>query len=177
MRKTYLFLLPLFFSVFVVSAHAEGTQTLRETRVENRQEVRELREDNRQETRELRVENRQEIRSGVAANHAVRLERRFQYYYTRLSGIATRLQTRLNLLKAEGKDITSAQAKLTAAASKLDTAQSLGVQAVAAFRAIDPAKFEEQKAEAQAARDLANQARVAFKDTLALLKATLQEVK
>lgn len=176
MKKILLFVLPLLF-VSVTPAHAEDTNTLRETRMENRQEIKSEIMENRQELKDMRVENRQEIRSVVAENHANRLERRFKFYYDRLSGIATRLQTRLTTLKSGGKDTSIAETKLTEAKTKLETAKSLGSQAVAAFRAIDPAKFEEQKAEAIAARDLANQARVAFKEALSLFKSVLKEVK
>lgn len=175
MKKIILATLLLLISSFPVSA--EDGKTLRETRLENRQEIKNEIKENREEMRELRTENRQEVRSVVAENHANRLERRFKFYYNRLSGIATRLQTRLNTLKSGGKDTSTAETKLTEAKTKLETAKSLGSQAVAAFRAIDPTKFEEQKAEAKAARDLAVQARTAFKDALVLLNRVLKEVK
>lgn len=174
--KQTLLLVPLLLLSMATPAFAED-KTLRETRQENRREVREEIKENREEMRELRTENRQEVRSMVAENHANRLERRFKFYYDRLSGIATRLQTRLDSLKSTGKDTSSALSKLTEAKTKLESAKTLGAQSVAAFRAIDPAKFEEQKAEAKAARDLANQARVAFKDALVLFKSVLKEVK
>jgi hypothetical protein len=156
---------------------AEEAKTLRETKLENRQEIRDAVKSNREEIKEIRVENRQEVRSMVAENHANRLERRFRYYYQRLSGIATRIQQRLETQKSEGKDTTAALTKLQEAKSKLESAKSLSEQAVAAFRSIDPARFEEQKTQALGARDLANQARVTFKDALALLKTVLKEVK
>lgn len=172
-----LIIISLLLTVFALPVYAEETNSLRETRMENRQEIRNEIQENREEVRELRQENRQEVRSVVAENHANRLERRFKFYYDRLSGIAARLQTRLDTLESNGKDITAALSKLTEAKTKLESAKTLGAQSVAAFRAIDPAKFEEQKTQAKAARDLANQARVAFKDALALLKAVLKEVK
>ncbi len=170
-------LLSLLLLTVAPAVKAEEAQNLRETRAENRQEIREEVRENREEVRELRQENRQEVRSVVAENHANRLERRFNLYYNRLSGIATRLQKRLDTLKSEGKDVGAAEAKLSEAKAKLESAKTLGAQSVAAFRAIDPAKFEEQKAEAKAARDVANQARTAFKDSLLLFKNVLKEVK
>ncbi|GAB4026183.1 MAG: hypothetical protein Fur0011_0930 [Candidatus Microgenomates bacterium] len=174
--KQTLILVPLLLLSITTPIFAED-QTLRETRQENRREIRESIKENREEMRELRTENRQEVRSVVAENHANRLERRFKFYYDRLSGIASRLQTRLDSLKSTGKDISSALSQLTEAKAKLESAKTLGTQSVAAFRAIDPAKFEEQKAEAKAARDLANQARLAFNDALLLFKGVLKEVK
>lgn len=175
MKKIILVTLLLLISTLPV--YAEENRTLRETRLENREEIKNEIKENREEMREVMTENRQEVRSVVAENHANRLERRFKFYYDRLSGIATRLQTRLTTLKSGGKDTSIAETKLTEAKTKLETAKSLGSQAVAAFRAIDPAKFEEQKAEAIAARDLANQARVAFKEALSLFRSVLKEVK
>lgn len=176
MKKITLLTL-LLMMVVALPVYAEEGQTLRETRMENRQERREEVQENRQEVRELRQENRQEVRSMVAENHANRLERRFKFYYDRLSGIASRIQTRLDTLKSNGEDTTAALSKLTEAKTKLESAKTLGAQSVAAFRAIDPTNFEEQKTEAKAARDLANQARAAFKDALLLFKNVLKEVK
>lgn len=175
MKKLLLFTLLL--GLCALPVRAEETNSVRETRLENRQELREQIQENRTEIKDQRLENRQEVRSVVAENHANRLERRFNYYYKRLSGIATRLQTRLNTMSSEGKDVSAAQSKLLDAKNKLESAKTSGAQAVSAFRALDPATFAEQKAEALAARDLANQARTAFKETLALLKVVLKEVK
>ncbi len=175
MKKILLVTLLLLMTAPLVSADEE--RSARDARMENRQEIREEVRENREEVRELRQENRQEVRSVVAENHANRLERRFKYYYDRLSGIATRLQKRLDTLESEGKDVGAAETKLSEAKAKLESAKTLGAQSVTAFRAIDPAKFEEQKAEAKAARDLAVQARTAFKDSLLLFKNVLKEAK
>lgn len=121
--------------------------------------------------------NLQEMRDNVAARHANRLERRFNFYYTRLSNILLRFQKRLDTLKADGKDVTTIQQKLDATKAKLEEAKTKGMEAVAAFKAIDPAKFSEQKTAAFAARDLANAARKLFADTLVLLKDALKALK
>lgn len=125
---------------------------------------------------EIRTE-RQELRSTVAENHANRLERRFTLYYTRLSNIITRFQARLDTLKTAGKDTTAAQAKLDLAKTRLEEAKAKGDAAVAAFKAIDPAKFSEQRTQAFAARDLAMEARKLFQETHTLLKDALKELK
>jgi hypothetical protein len=130
-----------------------------------------------QEIREDRMENRQERRSNVAENHANRLERRFEFYYKRLTNIITRFQRRLDILKAEGKDISTVTTKVAAVKSKLEEAKTKGMAAVSAFKAIDPAKFSEQKTEALAARDLATEARKLFIETHALLKDALKSLK
>lgn len=130
-----------------------------------------------QEIRQDRMEDRQERRSNIAENHANRLERRFTFYYTRLSNIIIRFEKRLDILKADGKDIAAVSAKLTEVKTKLESAKAKGAEAVAAFRAIDPAKFSEQKTEALAARDLANSARKLFVETHTLLKDALKSLK
>lgn len=122
-------------------------------------------------------EIRQEFRSNVTENHANRLEKRFSFYVKRFENILTRFQTRLNLLTSQGKDITSIQTKLEATKIKLAQAKAKGAEAVAAFRAIDPAKFSEMKTERLAARDLAMAARKLFVETHTLLKDALKALK
>lgn len=153
--------------------HAQGDENVTKRRSDKALEIQEI----RQERREDISEERQEFRSNVAENHANRLERRFGFYYTRFNNIINRFQTRLDTLKQAGKDTTSVQAKLDLAKAKLLEAKTKGEAAVAAFRAIDPAKFSEQKTEAFAARDLANQARDLFKQTGNLLKDALKALK
>lgn len=128
------------------------------------------------EIQEIRQE-RQELRSKVAENHANRLERRFKFYFDRMTGIATRFQARLDTLKAAGKDVSAVQSKLDLATAKLSEAKTSGEAAVAAFRAIDPAKFSEQKEEARAARDLAQATRALFKEVHTLFKDALKSLK
>ncbi len=129
------------------------------------------------EIREERKENVQDFLSQIAENHANRLERRFGYYNTRLDNIITRFQKRLDALKAEGKDVASNQAKLDAAKAKLGEAKAKGAEAIAAFKAIDPAKFSEQKTERHAARDLAIMARKLYFETHKLLVEAVKLLK
>jgi hypothetical protein len=137
------------------------------------QEIRGERQDKREEGRA----KMQDFRSHVAENHANRLSRRFAFYYNRLNDIITRFQSRLDSLKTAGKDTSAAQTALDKAKTSLASAKSKGDAAVAAFKAIDPAKFTEQKAEALAARDLANEARKLFLDTHTLLKDAFKALK
>lgn len=139
-------------------------------------EIQEIRQD-RMEDRQEAKDKMQETRSTVAENHANRLERRFAFYYARLSNIIMRFEKRLDILKADGKDIATVSAKLTEVKAKLESAKAKGVEAVAAFKAIDPARFSEQKTEALAARDLANSARKLFMETHTLLKDALKSLK
>ena len=59
----------------------------------------------------------------------------------------------------------------------MEAAKVKGEEAVAAFRAIEPGKWEEQKPEMLAARDLAEDARKLFKESFGLLKDALKELK
>lgn len=128
------------------------------------------------EIQEIRQE-RQEFRSKVAENHANRLERRFKFYFDRMTNIITRFQTRLDTLKTSGKNVAAIQVKLDSAQTKLSEAKTKGEAAVTAFRAIDPSKFSEQKTEILAARDLATAARKLFVETHTLLKDALKSLK
>jgi hypothetical protein len=129
---------------------------------------------------EIRAEGRdivQEFRSNIAENHANRLQNRFGFYFSRLDNIIARFQRRLDALKGEGRDVTSIQTKLDAAKSKLAEAKAKGGEAIAAFRAIDPAKFSEQRTQRLAARDLASAARKLFVETHNLLKEAVRLLK
>jgi hypothetical protein len=140
------------------------------------QEIRQERIEERTEKREEVKEKIQERRSNIAENHATRLEKGFASYFMRFSNIISRFQTRLDLLKKEGKDVASAQTKLDSAKTKLSEARSKGDASIAAFKAIDPAKVTEQKTELIAARDMATAARKLFTETHDLLKLALKEV-
>lgn len=170
--------LAIIFSVGSSSAFAE-TPILgpRQQFKEDRREIRQDIKNNRKEIRADRKENRQARRDLRAQKHGERLEARFGHYYTRLTAIATKIQERINKLKGEGRDITTAQTKLDEAKAKLESAKSLGAEAVAAFKAIDPAKYQEQRAAALAARDKAKQARQAFQDAHKLLKEAVKIIK
>jgi hypothetical protein len=122
-----------------------------------------------------RVELRQEARSDVAEKHATRLEQHFNGYYTRLSAIILKMETRINSIT--GKDTTTAKSKLAEAKTKLEEAKILGAKAVSLFRAINPAKWSEQKAQAITARDTAESARIAFKATHALMVEAVVSLK
>ena len=74
-------------SLFITQAHAESDENVTRRRPERAVQIQEIRQD------------RQEFRSKVAENHANRLERRFKFYFDRLTGIIARFQTRLDTLK------------------------------------------------------------------------------
>lgn len=167
MKKILVFAIILspLFSLLSSSVQAVSDENVTRRRPDRAVEIQEIKQ------------GRQEFRSNVAENHANRLERRFKFYFDRLSGIITRFQTRLDTLKAGGKDISTVQTRLDAAKTKLAEAKTKGEVAVTAFRAIDPAKFNEQKTEAKAARDLAQAARALFKEVHNLLKDALKSLK
>ncbi|MBP9670542.1 hypothetical protein KBD75_04035 [Candidatus Woesebacteria bacterium] len=182
MKKYSLLLvaIALLITPLIVKAESDENVTRRRPDRPAQAEIQEIRQDRREERQENREEVReqvQEIRSNVAENHANRLERRFTFYYSRLLNIISRFEKRLDILKADGKDISTVSAKLTDVKSKLESAKVKGVEAVNAFKAIDPAKFSEQKAEALVARDLANEARKLFVETHTLIKDALKSLK
>jgi hypothetical protein len=167
----FIFSVILFGGASTVSAVASnGESSPAQTRAENRQEMQAIRQENQEERRNLRQENkeerqemRQERREERAQKHSERLQKRFDFYAERLGRIMDKLQTRLMIMKNDGKDITSAEAKLDDAKDTLEEAKTLGDQSVAAFSAIDPEKYEEQRSKVLAARDLAMAAREKFK--------------
>jgi hypothetical protein len=124
-----------------------------------------------------RVEKFQERRSAVAENHAKRLASHFAGYYNRLNNLITKIQVKITEVKTTGKNTNDAQTKLDAAKASLESAKVLGEQAVAAFQAIDPYRYSEQRDEALAARDLAQKAREAFLTALKNLKVAVEALK
>jgi vacuolar-type H+-ATPase subunit I/STV1 len=170
-------LLTIVTPAFAVDSSPRPSTSPLERRGEIRQEVKQEIKTEKQELKSEIKTKLEEFRSSVAELHANRLEKRFNAYYSRLSNIGSRLQARLTILKTSGKDTTSAQAKLTTALTTLGLAKTKGAEAVAAFRAIDPAKFPEQKDKAFAARDIAETARKLFKQATDELKLATKEVK
>ncbi len=161
-----------------LQARKEKMEAQREeakTRQEERVTAREEKKEEIKQEKEERVANRETKRSDVAGKHADRLEEHFANYYTRLNMIMGKIQTRIDATTT--KDTTAAKAKLAEAKAKLAEAKTLGASAVAQFRAIDPAKWSEQKAKAEAARDTANKAREGFKSTLALMVESIKALK
>lgn len=164
MKKSILFLLTVF--LFTPSL----------TFAQSAENVTKKRPDRSSEPVEI-LEINQTASLSVAEIHANRLERRFKFYYDRLNGIMMRFQTRLDLLSSEGKSTSATQIQLNAAKAKLEEAKLSGVAAVAAFRAIDPAKVKEQRTELKEAVMLAKKTRDIFQESLALLKTALKELK
>ncbi len=140
------------------------------------QEIREQKTEAIQERKESRA-NLANIRSNVAENHANRLEKRFSFYFDRLTAIIVRFNTRLDSLNAKDPVVINLRSKLTTANTKLIEAKTKGDEAVDAFRGIDPSAFSEQKAAVLAARDMANSARKLFVEVHVLLKEAIKTLK
>ncbi len=159
-----------------------AAQTPRQERVDQRIENREELQQDRQETRTDIQENRQEMRdnvqdtmqqrrSTIAQSHAYRLERRFQYYTDSLTKFADRLDAKIAEMSQNGTDTSEAKADIATARSLIASASDKGAKAVAQFEAVDPDKYEEQRDQALAARDLAMAARADFQSALQSLRS------
>lgn len=165
---------------FVTIAKAETveiTNRNQNVRLEVKSEARGQIEERIENKIENRLEKGQEWREKIAENHANRLERRFKFYYERMIMITERFQKRIDTLKEAGKDTANVQSKLDSTKTKLEEARKKGEEAVTAFRTIDPAKWNEQKTQIMAARDLAMNARKLYFEARELLKVALKELK
>lgn len=126
------------------------------------------------ERKEIRVENRNENRdekrAEFAKKHAERLQKRFDAYYERLTKIIAKVKVRIT-------DNTEAKVKLTEAEEKLDEAKKMGDEAVALFNGITTGNLGSNSEVVKNAKDKAELARNAFKETLKLIRDAFQLVK
>ncbi len=142
--------------------NSEARQELRITQTQERVQERE-------EIREQVQANLQERRADFAEQHADRIERRFNLYTKHLLNIASRIETRAQMMSKNGKNTTEVLAKVTEAKTFITSAQLKGAEAVSKFRSIDPSTYETQREIALTARDLAGAGREDFKSARDLL--------
>ncbi len=130
--------------------------------------------DNVQERKEIRVEdreeNRAERRSEFAKKHSERISKRFSAYYERINKIIIKVETRIS-------DNITAREKLNEAKSKLETAKKLGDEAVTLFSSITTGNLGSNSETVQEAKDKANEARIAFVDTMKLVRDAIKITK
>ena len=105
----------------------------------------------------------QQASSKIAANHAQRLQTRFEFYYQRLQQIAEKIQARLQTMANNGLETTAAQAKLQTALQLLEQAKIKGDEAIKQFEAIDPTQYQAQRQMALQAGETAQAARNQFR--------------
>ena len=144
-------------------------EQLRQERQEARVTVTELRNNQFEERREEVRTQMQERRADFAQKHADRIERRFNLYAEYLLNVATRIETRTQMMSKNDKNTTEALAKVTEARSYITSAQTKGTEAVSKFRTIDVTTYDTQRAIALEARDLAGAGREDFKSARDLL--------
>ncbi|MBD3250681.1 MAG: hypothetical protein GF381_03895 [Candidatus Pacebacteria bacterium] len=123
---------------------------------------------------EQAAQNRQQARERLAEIHARRLQRRFNFYYQRLTKLAEKLQTRLNQLELNPEVEQQVQEKLNQAFAYLETAQAQAETSVELFESIDPDQYQAQRQIALQARDQAMTARNNFRSALVELKEAVK---
>ncbi len=164
-------------------ARAESQQ-VRQEAVEKRrleaqdkvQERADTTQDRTQKSQEAREAKTAERRGDLAQVHAERLQRRFGFYYERLSGLIQKLESRLATMAQDGADVAAAQSKLGEAIASLEEAKILTDQAIAAFLEID-LETETAREQAQAAKELAQEARELYREAVSLIKEALRLAK
>ncbi len=161
--------------IFLFLILASPTYAALGERLESKKGRFEARQEQMQAKKEERVESRQERRSDIAGKHADRLEQHFNNYFTRFTAIMGKIDARI--AATTNKNTDEAKAKLTDAKAKLAFAKITGDKAVTQFRSLDPAKWPDQKAQAQEARKTADEARDAYKATLALMVDSIKVLK
>ena len=116
----------------------------------------------------------------IAANHAQRLQTRFEFYYQRLQQISEKIQARLQTMATNGLNVTAAQTKLQTAIQLLKQAKNNGAEAVEQFEAIDPTQYQAQRQMAlqagEAAQTAHNQFRTARQVMLEAVQIAIQQL-
>ncbi len=120
------------------------------------------------------TEQRVQAQQRVTAIHANRLQRRFNFYYQRLTKIADKIEARFDLLEAEGVDMTEARDGFSNAMLLLEEAIEKANGAVAKFEEVDPEQYQAQRQIALAARDEALQARQQFQQVVLEMTTAVQ---
>lgn len=143
---------------------------------------------NIQVRQQIKADSRQEVRTkletikvekldGRLTYHTNNLQARFTYHYDRLNAILGKIEAIIDKKVTEGINMDAAKVKLDEARVKLEQAKTIGSQAIAAFKALNPDKLNEQKTEIKAARDLAVKARQTFIDALQLMQQTVKLIR
>jgi len=120
-----------------------------------------LRQDSKEKKNEMRTD-RQELRTEAAKNKSAALAKHCTAVETNLTNILTRIDSRIAKQKADGKDVSAAEAAVTDARTSLDSGKSYCDQAVAKFDSVPVDKWEAQKSVLAEARSLAKQSREMF---------------
>lgn len=120
---------------------------------------------------------RQDRRAVAASVHATQLEKRFGEYFSKLSNLFSRIEQRANTLKSQGKNVDAVLASVAKGKAALAEAQSLGAEAIRLFKAIDPAKYAEQRAQALQAKEKAEAARKKFQEALQAARQAIAQLK
>lgn len=95
-----------------------------EEKREYRKEKMEERQENREERRDDRKEDRLAKKQEIIANFIAKMEKRVDAYYMRLTKISEKMQTRINKLKDDGKDVAEAQTQLDQAKKAIEDAKT-----------------------------------------------------
>jgi hypothetical protein len=161
--------------IFLFLILASPTYATLGDRLDARKDKMEARQEQVGVKKEDRQEARQAQRTDIAGKHADRLEQHFNNYFTRFTSLIAKIDARI--AATTNKNTDAAKAKIIDAKAKLALAKTLGDKSIAQFRAIEPAKWPAQKPEAVSARNTANEAKEAFKGTLALMVETVKILK
>ena len=125
-------------------------------------------------TTRVRVQESAQNQTQLMQSRASQVRSRYTYYENRMSSIAAKIQTRLNQLAKEGKNVSEAQQKLNMALNKIKIGMNQSQEAVSKFEQINPEQFQEQKQIAQLAQGEIQQARTAMMEAKSLMKQAVE---
>lgn len=129
------------------------------------------------ETTRVRVQEPTQNQTQLMQSRAAQVRSRYAYYENRMNVIAAKIQTKLNQLAKEGKNVSDAQQKLSLAMNKVKVSINQSREAVSKFEQINPEQFQEQRQMAQQAQGEIQQARTAMMEAKSLMKQAVESAK
>lgn len=120
------------------------------------------------------VEEKTQAYSRLAVIRVFRLEKRFSFYYHRLTKIADKLESRLQVMTDEGINVSEAQQTLTNALLLLEEAMEQSNSAIAGLKAVVLEDYQTQEQITFQAKDEAEQSRQLYSQALQELRQAVQ---
>jgi len=153
-------------------AYVIFNETATTQREQNKTEMKDTREENRSLMKEKKTEAKNEIKEKKAElknEFHQKMQVRFNAMIERLNKLSDRIQSRIDKLALDGKDMTAAQASLDVAVISIAQAEA-SAHAVVIVEGKDQVTMDTNKAVVEAVKELLKKAQKELTVTMSLLK-------